>query len=81
MNAWGLRDIPGNIWEWCRDWYGPYNEKELIDPVGSSGGSGRVIRGGSWGSGPASERSAGPASNPPAEKSAWRGFRVVLSIL
>ena len=46
-NAWGLYDMSGNVWEWCRDWYGTLAYG--TDPVGSASGSYRVRRGGSWG--------------------------------
>ena len=45
-NAWGLYDMGGNVWEWCRDWYG--TRTYGADPVGSASGSSRVKRGGSW---------------------------------
>ena len=44
--AWGLYDKSGNVWEWCRDWYGTLAYG--TDPVGSDSGSYRVFRGGGW---------------------------------
>ncbi len=41
----------GNVYEWTRDWYGPYSlEGIVLDPSGPPTGKEKVVRGGAWNS-------------------------------
>jgi formylglycine-generating enzyme required for sulfatase activity len=75
-NAWGLYDMIGNAWEWCGDWYGDYRGI-AVDPQGPSTGKSKVLRGGSWESGPRQSRCAYRSKSMPDERSNICGFRIV----
>ena len=76
-NPWGLFDMHGNVFEWCSDWYGEKLSRGF-DLVGPEDGSDRVLRGGSWWSGPDGCLSASRTRDVPSDHNYDMGFRVAL---
>ena len=76
-NAWGMHDMLGNVWEWTGEWYGAYPSGTVTDPEGPKTGSGRVLRGGGWGSFARGVRSAFRGDGSPGIRSHFIGFRLV----
>jgi len=80
-NAYGLYDMHGNVAEWCFD---AFDEKAYssrngttADPVVTSGGQDRILRGGNWMDYASSTRSAGRFALSPDKHFNRYGLRVV----
>jgi formylglycine-generating enzyme len=84
-NAWGICDMHGNIFEWCRDYYHPRlpggTDPDLYDRKGTpnrDGSYSRVRRGGAWNDPARFCRSALRLRYEPPRTSDHIGFRVAL---
>ena len=80
-NAWGVYDMLGNVWEWCRDSYtrDAYHRSGLpvFDPIESEPFPERVLRGGSWYLPASSQRAALRSGLRVERQSPYVGFRLV----
>lgn len=77
-NPWGFYDLHGNVVEWCLDWYGSLSYG--TEPKGSSSGSGRVRRGGSWNGDAGHCTSTYRTINGPSSEDGYLGFRLVRAL-
>jgi len=76
-NGWGLKDMHGNVWEWCSDWY-EYKRIGGINPQGPKSGKERVYRSGCWVVDAEYCESAMRSDDLPTTKSRLLGFRVAV---
>lgn len=79
-NAWQLRDMLGNLYEWVEDWSGYYPQREVTDPRGPDTGEKKLFRGGAWKHLATMSRAARRFEDMPSIRLNYIGFRVALRL-